>query len=78
MVISGFGISIEKIPPVDGGGYMAIAPQLPGCVADGDTPEEALAAMKNTIEAWLATAKSLGWVIPGCMQSTQVLNDRIA
>jgi hypothetical protein len=37
-----YSIRIERLADGDGGGYLAIVPDLPGCISDGETPEEAL------------------------------------
>lgn len=44
--------------------YVANAPELPGCMAHGDSPEEALANIQTAMEFWLETAKELGREIP--------------
>jgi predicted RNase H-like HicB family nuclease len=38
-------------------GYIAIAPELPGCSAFGETEEEALKEIKTAVALWLETAK---------------------
>ena len=38
-------------------GYIAVVPELPGCSAFGETPEEALKEVKIAIELWIKTAK---------------------
>ena len=43
---------------------IAEVPELPGCVADGSTYQEALANIEVVIEEWLATARELGRPIP--------------
>jgi len=45
-------------------GYIAIAPELKGCSAFGETDEEALKEIKIAIDLWLKTAKSEGKIIP--------------
>ena len=45
-------------------GYIAIVPELPGCSAFGETPEEALREVKIAIELWLEAAKKIGKEIP--------------
>ena len=52
-----YPIRIEKLPASDGGGYLATAPDLPGCMSDGETPEEALANIQDAIASWLEAAK---------------------
>ena len=44
--------------------YLARVPELPGCMADGSTREEALENINGVIEAWIHTAKELGRSIP--------------
>jgi predicted RNase H-like HicB family nuclease len=44
--------------------YVAEAPELPGCMADGDSYKEALERIENIISDWIDTAKSLGREIP--------------
>lgn len=44
--------------------YIAEVPELPGCVADGATYQEAVAAAEVVIAEWIETAKSLGRPIP--------------
>ena len=45
-------------------GYIAVVPELPGCSAFGETPEEALKEVKIAIELWIETAKKEGREIP--------------
>ena len=44
--------------------FIAEAPELPGCSADGATYEEALANVQGIIADWIETATDLGRVIP--------------
>lgn len=46
------------------GNYGAYAPDLPGCVAVGDTVEEAIAEMKEAIEFHLQGLREEGLPIP--------------
>lgn len=55
---------IRPLSPDEGGGYLVEFPDLPGCVADGDTPEEALVNAEDALEVWLNTAKEFGDPIP--------------
>ena len=48
----------------DDGAYVAEVADLPGCMADGRTYQEALAAAEVAIEEWIETAKTLGREIP--------------
>lgn len=44
--------------------YIAEAPELPGCAADGNTYYEALKNIETIIEEWIETAKEEGRPIP--------------
>jgi len=44
--------------------YVAVVRDLPGCMADGASYQEALAAAERAIELWIETAKELGRPIP--------------
>lgn len=44
--------------------FVADVPELPGCMAHGDTHEAALAAVKDAISLWLETAQASGRVVP--------------
>ena len=36
-----YAINVSPLPAEDGGGFMASIPDLPGCIADGATIDEA-------------------------------------
>jgi predicted RNase H-like HicB family nuclease len=44
--------------------YIAEMPELPGCMADGPSMSEALAAVKQVAREWIETAQELGRAIP--------------
>ena len=44
--------------------FIAEVPELPGCMADGSTYQEALANAEVIIEEWIETANGLGRMIP--------------
>jgi len=44
--------------------FVAEVPELPGCMAHGDSHESALAQVKQAIQLWLDTAQSLGRSVP--------------
>lgn len=45
-------------------GYIALAPELEGCSAYGETEEEALKEVKVAIDLWLKAAHDKGLDIP--------------
>jgi predicted RNase H-like HicB family nuclease len=44
--------------------FIAEVPELPGCLAHGETPEKALKNAKEAIQLWIDTAKEFGDTIP--------------
>ncbi len=44
--------------------FIAEVPELPGCMAHGDTPEAALARANEAIQLWIDTAKEFGDPVP--------------
>jgi predicted RNase H-like HicB family nuclease len=56
--------SIEILYSHEDEGYIALAPELPGCSAFGQTEEEALKEIKTAIDLWLEIAKKESREIP--------------
>lgn len=46
-------------------GYLAEAPELSGCITAGETPEEALALLRDAMALWLESALAHGDPVPG-------------
>jgi predicted RNase H-like HicB family nuclease len=44
--------------------FIAEAPELPGCMAHGDSEESALQQAKEAIQLWIDTAREFGDPIP--------------
>lgn len=44
--------------------FVAEAPELPGCMAHGDTHEAALLNVKEAMQLWLDTAREFGDPVP--------------
>jgi len=44
--------------------FIAEAPELPGCMAHGDSPADALDNAMQAIELWIATAEEFGDPVP--------------
>lgn len=59
-----YPVRIERLAESDGGGYLATVPDLPGCMSDGDTPEEALKNVQEAIASWIEAAKEWKQDIP--------------
>jgi len=48
----------------DDNSFVVEVPELPGCVADGQTYAEAVANAEEMIDEWIETARKLGRPIP--------------
>jgi predicted RNase H-like HicB family nuclease len=59
-----YAVRIERLAENDGGGYLATVPDLPGCMSDGETPEEALRNVQDAIASWIEAAKEWKLDIP--------------
>ena len=46
------------------GHYIAEVPELPGCMADGETLEETLAMVQEVMKLWIETAEEDGMTVP--------------
>ena len=44
--------------------FVCIAPDLPGCSAIGDTPQEAVKEMETAMRLWIDAALGLGRALP--------------
>ncbi|WP_434721439.1 type II toxin-antitoxin system HicB family antitoxin [Mesorhizobium sp. RIZ17] len=59
-----YPVVIAPLSTEDGGGFSAYVPDLPGCMSDGETPEEAIANVQDAIAAWIEAANELGRSVP--------------
>jgi antitoxin HicB len=59
-----YPIVIEPLPADEGGGFVALVPDLPGCMSDGETAEGALASVIDAVTAWIEEARAIGRAIP--------------
>jgi hypothetical protein len=62
--IDEYQVTLSALSKDDGGGFLAEVLELPGCIADGETKEEALRNISDAIESWISTAKAEGRNIP--------------
>jgi predicted RNase H-like HicB family nuclease len=59
-----YPVIVSPLSEEDGGGFLATAPDLPGCMSDGETSQEAIENVQDAIEEWLDLARKLGRDIP--------------
>ena len=55
--------TIELIPDPEGGWVVAVK-ELPGCMSQGETPEEAIEMIRDAMRAWIRTVMERGHEIP--------------
>jgi len=59
-----YPFTVRHLSEEEGGGYLAEALDLTGCMADGETIEEAVHNLEDAIHSWIKTAQELGRPIP--------------
>lgn len=59
MLVRGYIVFVQPISEDAAAGYAAIVSGLPGCVCEGETPEEAFERAEPAIASWIAHAKKL-------------------
>lgn len=60
-----YRVALERSDAIDGtGGWVASIAELPGCLAQGDTPAAALDAMDETKPIWFESMLAHGKPIP--------------
>lgn len=58
--------------PAEEGGYVVSVPNLPGCVTQGETFEEAIKMAKDAIKGYLVVLKEEGQEIPREKEETVI------
>ena len=53
----------RRLVPDETGGYVASIQEFPGCIADGDTPGEAMQNLEEAAASWIQVALSSGYEI---------------
>lgn len=59
-----YPFEITPLGTEDGGGYLITWPDLPGCMSDGETVEEAIRNGREAFEAWMQVCIKEGREIP--------------
>lgn len=57
-------VRLRPLTENEGGGWLAEIPDLPGCMSDGGTPEEALSNLDDAKRAWLSAVLESGRSVP--------------
>ncbi|MEW5723800.1 MAG: type II toxin-antitoxin system HicB family antitoxin [Thermodesulfobacteriota bacterium] len=59
-----YPFEVRPLAPEEGGGWLVTFPDLPGCMADGKTIEEAVEEAVDAEKSYLATAAEFGDPVP--------------
>jgi predicted RNase H-like HicB family nuclease len=69
---------VRPLSEEDGGGFLVEFNDLPGCVSDGDTVEEAIENVRDAFEQWMAVQVEREAFIPLPGQAAKEFHERIA
>lgn len=59
-----YPFAIRPLTADEGGGYLIEFPDLPGCMSDGETVEEAIRNGGDAKRAWIAAMREAGRLVP--------------
>ncbi|HEX9965792.1 MAG TPA: type II toxin-antitoxin system HicB family antitoxin [Allosphingosinicella sp.] len=59
-----YEVTIRPLLVSEGGGFLALVPELPGCKSDGETPQQALENVYDAIACWIEAAEEMGRSVP--------------
>lgn len=59
-----YPVIVQPLSDQDGGGFAVVVPDLPGCMSDGATPQEAISNVQDAMAAWIEAANDLGRAVP--------------
>jgi len=59
-----YPFTMHPLSEDEGGGYLIEFPDLPGCMSDGATPEEALRNGADAVECWIEAMREAGRPVP--------------
>ena len=59
-----YRVFVEPLAADLGGGFVAYAPALKGCLSDGATPDDALNNIYDAIACWIEAAERAGTAVP--------------
>ena len=62
--LDSYRFSVRQLSKGEGGGYLVEFPDIPGCMSDGETVEEAIANGRQALRDCIAVFKESGRKIP--------------
>jgi antitoxin HicB len=68
---------VRPLSKEEGEGYLIEYPDLPGCISDGKTPEEAIANGRDAVKSYLASCRKYGDKAPKAVSSSGQWRQRV-
>lgn len=62
--VPAYPFEMRPLTNQEGGGWLITYPDLPGCMSDGETPEEAMRNGRDALAAWIEAMHAAGRKIP--------------
>jgi antitoxin HicB len=59
-----YPFNVEPLSTEEGGGYAITFPDLPGCMSDGQSEDDAIANGRDAFQVWMASIIEDGKPIP--------------
>ena len=66
-----YPFTVRPLSEDEGGGYLVEFPDLPGCMSDGETIEEAIVNAEDAMRCWIEAMREAGRPIPPPTASQQ-------
>jgi antitoxin HicB len=76
-LIRSYPFTIRPLSAADGGGFAIEYPDLPGCMSDGETPEEAFQHGCDAVKAYLLDCAKHGDPIPKPIEASGQWRQRV-
>ena len=70
MTVLKYPFEMRPLSQEEGGGWLITFPDLPGCMSDGETPEQAMENGLDALQCWLQACEEAGRPIPQPGEST--------
>jgi antitoxin HicB len=64
MNVSDYHVEVRPLKRELGGGFVAFAPELPGCLSDGESRAITLLNLEDAIQCWIEVALAEGRSFP--------------
>jgi predicted RNase H-like HicB family nuclease len=73
-----YRFTVQPLSADEGGGYLVEFPDLPGCMADGETIDEAITNARDAMACWLQAMRDAGRPTPKPSRDALIVNLKAA